>query len=167
MSWLAIVIVCLSVAMIIGPIMIMQPTGRQRTLAKLRTKAAKMGLRVHMLKWKDDTIAAYETRWPFPEKVKKRIVPWQVERMSYAHDIHIAGNWHVTAEQAMPQGLREALATMLAKLPEGVRVVEITHAGVRCYWNERGGEQTLQALAAWMDEFIQFVEPYIPRPSID
>lgn len=167
MSWLAIVIVCLSMAMIIGPIMIMQPTSRQRNLAKLRTKAAKMGLRVHMLKLRDDAIAAYELRWPFSEKVKKRILSWQVEKMSYEHDIHLARYWHVSGEQALPAELQKALPAMLAKLPEGVRVVEVTRVGVRCYWNERGGEQTLQALAAWMDEFVQFMEPYIPRPSLD
>lgn len=167
MNWIAIIIVCLAMAMVIGPIMIMQPSKRQRYLARLRAKAAEHGLTVQMSKIKEDTVAVYEKPWPLTEKVKRRIEPWRLDRMSYVHDIHIADYWHLTSATDVPVGVKSVLPAKLAELPEGVQAVEVTRLGVRCYWNERGGEQALQTLANWLEDFTDLMIPYIPPPPTE
>lgn len=167
MNWLAILIVCLAMAMVIGPVMIMQPSKRQRYLAQLRAKAAECGLGVQMAKIKDETFAVYEKQWPLTEKVKRRIQPWRLDKMPYVHDIHIAEYWHLSSESDLPASLRSALPAKLANLPAGIQAVEVTRLGVRCYWDERGGEQALRSLAQWIDDFIEFMIPYIPPPPSD
>lgn len=167
MNWIAILIICVAMAAVIGPVLIMKPSKRQKNLANLRAKAATLGLRVQMAKFKDGTIAVYEKPWPLTEKVKKRIQPWRVDKMPYVHDIHIAEYWNLTGEAELNADLKLKLPALFAKLPEGVLAVEVTRLGARCYWNERGGEQALQVLADWLEDFIQFMIPYIPPPSVD
>lgn len=167
MNWTVVVIVCLVVAMFVGPIMIMQPSGRQRYVAKLRTQASKMGLRVQMAKLNGDMTAVYGKPWPLTDKRKQRIPSWRLDKMGYEHEIHLAQYWHLSDVQELPASLKAALPELLAKLPEDVQAVEVSPSGVQCYWNERGGEPVLRALADWLDQFIQLMIPYTPPVSTD
>lgn len=159
MDWMAVIIMALALAMVIGPVLFMQPTKRQRRLAHLRAQATAMGLSVQMEKIKDETYGVYQKSWPLTGKERRKLQPWRAERMPYAHGLHLAQYWQVNNPQALTPVLREQLDSALAKVPPGVVAVEVSAAGARCFWNERGGEQTLLALAEWLDEFTAFTVP--------
>lgn len=163
MNWTTIGIICLALAVVLGPVLFLQPSKRQRRLAALRMQAAKLGMDVKMAKIKDETYAAYGKPWPLTDKSKQKINSWRAEKMPYAHGLHIAGYWHASGEQALPSELVAVLGDMLDQLPEGVEAVEVTGRGARCYWSERGGEEALRALSAWLDNFIIAAVPFIRR----
>jgi hypothetical protein len=152
MSGVAIFIMVMVVAMVIGPIMMLQPSRYQRNLAKLRSLAAHLGLRVRIEKLNDETIASYERPWALAESEKKQILPWRLDKKPYAHDIHIAEFWQLSGELAITDPLRATLTELVLRLSEGVLAVEITSMGARCFWNELGGEPALNAIAAWLGD---------------
>lgn len=157
----------LAMAAVLGPILIMQPSKRQRHLAQLRAGAAAQGVKVHMVKLNKDTVAVYSKPWTLPEKVKKRILSWRLDKMTYVHEIHIAQYWQFTGEQPLDPNLKAKLPALLATLPEGVLAVEVTRSVVSCYWNERGGEQALQSIVEWLDAFTELMVSYVPPPPTD
>ena len=167
MNWFAILITVLVLAMMIGPVMLLQPNKRQKRLAQLRTRAAQLGLHVKMAKFENESIAVYEKPWNLSEKQKSKIVEWRLQKMSYEHDIHVAKYWQLTSERPLPESIKDSLQDWLERLPEGVQGIEVTRLGARCYWNEMGGLQTLESLQVWLTEFANFMVPYISRPSID
>lgn len=163
MDWMAVVIICLVVAMVVGPVMIMQPTKRQRRLAHLRSSAAAMGMRVQMEKLRNETYGVYQKSWPLTSKERRRVAPWRAERMPYAHGLHLAEYWQVNNPQAFAEALREQLDLTLARVPPSVAAVEVTADGVRCFWDERGDEQTLKAVGACIDGLIAAMVPFARR----
>lgn len=91
-----VVIIVLVVAMAVGPVMLMQPSGRQRRLAKLRQNALSEGLLVSVAHWPDK---AGER----PKGIMRYSLPWAAEdrhdvkmllvRKNYQHELHLAGVW--------------------------------------------------------------------------
>lgn len=151
MNTLSIVIVVLVVAMLVGPIMMLQPSRYQRRVAELRQRAAGLGLQVHISKYGDEQVAAYQLPW-HPSRRKRG--SWQLSRSTYEHGLHIAGVWQWLTQQRPPKQLEKVLAEQLPELPESVVGVEGNGRGVVVLWRERGGEQQLQRLVEWMQKIV-------------
>jgi hypothetical protein len=167
MSWVSILIIGLVVAMIVGPIMLMQPSPRERNLAKLRTQASQLGLRVRMVTFQGQTLASYEKPWPLPESARRHLGTLRLERAAYAHELHLSQYWQVADGVTVSDALRPLLEPALTELPAGVSAVEITPNGVSCLWNELGGEATLQALSKWLSHSDRLMVPTKPQSESD
>lgn len=165
MSWFVIFLLFLVFAMMVGPILLVQPSRRDRRIAALRAKAADLGLKVSMQSLERGVTPVYERRWPSLEKSKRTNVEWTLERQTYSHGIHFADWWQWLGQGRPPSAALPVLEGRLAKLPESVSNVESTPLGLRCYWSEQGGESVLLDLAEWLQVTTELMEPYTRRQS--
>ncbi len=167
--WLPIVICLAALAMIMGPIMMMQPTAAQRRQAGLRQQAESRGLRVHMRPLSKKSAAPPVPLYclPWASKDGSRQA-WFLVRQAYSHGIHAHGVWDW---QQKPAGRVDMarLGPLLDRLPEQVQAVASDSLGLCCYWNERGGEAVLQAIIEWLNEAVAClsVDQKSPGPAVD
>lgn len=164
MSGFVVILIILVLAMMIGPVLMMKPSPRDRRIAQLRAHATNMGLRVSLQRLEQDTFAVYELPWAREDNTKLVGVDWMLERRTYAHEIHFADWWQWRGQGRPPAAVLPLLQTKMTVLPEGVPAVEATRLGLRCYWSETGGEQRLVELADWLKSVEEAMKPYIRRP---
>lgn len=135
------VIVVLCVALMVGPVMLMQPSAKQKRLAALRQYAEAKGVRIQaskLLSPSEDLCWFYGC--PIAKDLELPIM--RLERKSYTHGLHVAGVWAVTA------GSKEGAQSFeddLKLLQEGVFGFEITAGAVGVHWDERGGEASVES----------------------
>ena len=146
--WMPILIILAAVSLLVGPIMLMQPTKQQQLQARLRGRAAKLGLRVQ-LAGKPAGLpqegAFYCLPWEHVEDAKQL---WFLRRMSYAHDLHIAGYWEWRQrDDTVAEAL---LADVLTTIPEEIFSLNAGPQGLCVYWSERGGEARLDQIEEWL-----------------
>lgn len=165
MSWFVVFLLFLVFAMMIGPVLMMQPSQRDRKVAALRAKAVDLGLKVTLQSLERGPTPVYEWRWPSLEKSKRMGVDWVLQRQAYSHGIHFADWWQWLGQGRPPAAVLPILAERLAMLPQSVSDVEATPLGLRCYWSEKGGEPVLLQLAEWLKVTAELMEPYILRQS--
>jgi hypothetical protein len=166
MSWFIVFLLFLVFAMMVGPILLVQPSHRDRRIAALRAKAVELGLKVTLQSLERGLTPVYERRWPSLEKSKRTNVEWVLERQTYTHGIHFADWWQWLGQGRPPAAVLPILEERLAELPESVSDVEATPLGLRCYWSEKGGEPVLLQLAEWLKVTAELMEPYILRQSV-
>jgi hypothetical protein len=150
--WLILLVVGI-IAMIFGPIMMLQPNSRQRRQEKLRSHALTIGFRVAMR--------------PLPKALKDReagtLVPvytfllprdadrfggWFLQRSDYAHESHLLDYWEW--QDKIKSGAEDLqwLDRMLPQVPASVLAIAASAQGIHWYWTESGGEETLEKLKA-------------------
>lgn len=161
MNWFFILLMFLAFAMIIGPIMLMQPSKRQQKVARLRAKAAELGLKVSLQTWQGRSLAVYEKPWPRQDRQRFGGEEWALDKQPYEHEIHINGWWQWRDGKAPPEPVVPLLRESLLDLPQGVLAVEATRLGLRCYWTESGDEAALQQVTQWLDTTARAIWPYI------
>ena len=137
--WTTIFAVFLVSAMIIGPIMMIQPSQRQRRLARLRTLAAKQGLRVHLGQnpagGEPRQLALYSMAVDSAQ-VDRAPQPWCVGRQSLEHEINLIADWDWIGELRASKAVTARLIEWLPSLPAPIRAVEVTPHSVVLYWTE-------------------------------
>ena len=149
---LPLLIIAATVALVVGPIMLMRPTAGQQKLARLRSRALELDLRVHMMPLPESVegrrqCAAYCLPWSTDDG---DAAPWLLVRGQYDHDIHFSGHWQWSDDQTAPQRWHGLLMPRLAELPESVVAVGNGPQGLCVYWRERGPERQLERLAEWL-----------------
>lgn len=163
MSWPVIGIVLLVVAMMLGPVMLMQPTKRQQGLVRIRRQALKHGLRVYLGRLAGETIAVYQKTWPKVEGYRYGGQNWCLVRQKYEHDIHFAKEWSWQGEAPANLLVLEYLQSVVTDLPQSVYAIEAHHEGLGCYWAEVGREPALQRIAEWLDTAVATLWPQVRK----
>ena len=153
--WMFIGVMVLVVMMVVGPVMMIRPTPRQRRLTQLRGTALPAGMSVRMARLKEGvgshdsySIAVYSL--PVPEELKKTIKDtprfnWRLLRRNMSHELHLAHYWDWEDRAKAPLEISNSLLDWLTTLPKSVRAVEMTGYGPSLYWTE-------QALAVELTE---------------
>ncbi len=144
--WLMWVMVVLAVAMVVGPVMMLQPSKGLAKIAALRSHASQLGLTVHLPSREADgkPVRGAIYRMPLPEAIGKRknFASWRVKRQKHTHGIHFHGEWDWASESRAPEAITDELRRQLDTLPESIAALECTTAGVGLQWDERcHGEQ--------------------------
>ena len=149
-------VIGLTLAIILGPLLMFKPSRGLQKIAQLRLKAAQMGLVVQAHQHPAITIDGpwllYLMPWPSfakPEKLAK----WVLLSKNFSHEIHLKGQWDFQST-APPQEVSQTLKTQLVFLPEHIVGVESTCTGVGVYWNEHGGERQLALIYKWLDDLV-------------
>jgi len=153
MVW-AILIIGFSLCLIIGPILLLQPSPRQRKIADIRTKAYSLGFTVSMSEYEGDQVAEYLRAWPGTQ-LKWQATDWVLERKNYLHDIHFCGHWDWQGSSRAPEQSAQIVHEFIERLPKSVVAVRASRAGIALQWREAGGEQALQELLAQLDVLIE------------
>ncbi len=149
MSTLAIVFILFAVAMMLGPVLLLQPSKRQQRIASLRREAAVQGLRVRLLSEQGQPLAAYEHPW---QGKSKNIRTWGLLRKSYEHGLHIAKYWQWLDQNRPSADVEQQLHDLLLQLPQDVDRVVAEQTGVFCGWAEKGGQAELQVICQVLAE---------------
>ncbi len=130
---------------LLGPLIAVVPSKRQRYLADLREQAARLGLSVRLRPLPNipprfrfeppQELMSYELRRPFPGA------------SGSAPTVLVLGadGW-----SALELGGR--VPSGIEALPEGVLLVTFTEYSIAAAWDERGGEEALKRLATVLGE---------------
>jgi hypothetical protein len=153
--WLAIIML-LSMALVVGPMMMLRPDPSQKNKERMRAIAYAKGIRFSIKKLPQQ---ASELEPPAPIAVyffapsnRCGDTDWLLIRSSYEHDIHFLGTWEWQKQwRATPEEQR-ILAEYLPQLPESVRAVSSGSQGVCVYWPEKGGDVVLELVIALLEE---------------
>ena len=139
-----VIIVILVVAMMVGPIMMMQPSKSQKRLAALRQEAVTLGLHVNSSTLKETDGGSCWFYWlSLPEK--STVAPLFLERKPYAHGLHVAQFWAIESG-VVDSHFQSALEAYLGALPASVLGFEINAKALGVHWTELGGQDVLVAL---------------------
>jgi hypothetical protein len=146
-TWLAIALV---LGLIISPILNIMPSKAQRTSARLRSRAAQLGLRVRLgelagagLNGKNESQVIYSRHWSGADgKLLSKLPAWQLVKGKLDHAIHFHGRWDWSNRQMIPdKGWQNALKTLFEQaagdpLYERLTALEWNAQGVQVYWTE-------------------------------
>lgn len=143
------IIIVIVIALMVGPIMVMQPTPSQKRTAALRQRAQALGLKVGSSDVKDEAGQLCWFYW-LPLNTDTGPAPVVLERQKYQHGLHIAKYWSVKGRAPTEAKPWEAF---LSTLPDSVHAVELNDHALGVHWNERGGDTVLEQLTKQLKAF--------------
>lgn len=159
--WIALGIIALAIAMMLGPILIMQPSRRQRRLAQLRAAAAKQGVKVRMAPMPEgtiragDSVAVYYRPWPDQKQHRQS---WMMARQPFAHGLHFADDWDWVGRGRAAVAWHEPLRRLLPSLPGSVLAVEAGSGSLGLAWLEqtqgKSVDEAVGEISLWLDQLM-------------
>jgi Na+-transporting methylmalonyl-CoA/oxaloacetate decarboxylase gamma subunit len=147
-------IVVFVVLSLLGSVMWMMPTPREKFLAKLRLKAKAEGFHVQLVRLtapraqgemeeQNMNIAAYRLpRNNTNKKLTGSLQPWQIFRLQAIANEGLPEGWcWKQGERVLNEKQLSILHKVIAMLPKEVVALESTPVTVTAYWKEQGEEQ--------------------------
>jgi len=136
---LPVVFVLLAIALVVGPIMMMQPNSRQRKEIACRERAATLGLKVHLLPMPEAggsrPVPAYCLPW---KSDRADLSAWILVRSGFEHELHFQGLWQWAAGSPAAEYWHPAIRQALEQLPDSVLALGNGPQGLSIFWNETG-----------------------------
>lgn len=157
MSWLPIIICLAALALIVGPVMLMQPTPAQRREASLRKEASSQGLRVHFqpipegcdFQSRNNQAVTYCLPWQHQSDIKNQ---WLLVRKRFAHELHFSEQWDWVQKPkaAVAAQVENALRDVLVDTPDFVFAVASGPQGLCGFWSEMGEVEKVRVIGQWL-----------------
>ncbi|WP_346839886.1 hypothetical protein [Microbulbifer sp. SAOS-129_SWC] len=164
-GWLPLIIILLAVVLVVGPVMWLKPSSRDRRLADLRQRAARAGMSVQMQPLPaalgEGSAAVYTQRWRDRRRLQ---LGWSLELQRMEHEMHFAGRWDWSGGRSAPEPAWEPLRELLAQLPRDACAVVASDSGLGVQWHEDSGESGMAALEGALPEFGPSIEEAIRQP---
>lgn len=165
-SWLPLLVILLAVALVIGPVMWLKPSSRDRRLASLRQAAASAGFRVQMQKLPasqgSGTAAMYLAGWRNPRKLD---TGWGLEVQRMSHEMHFEDVWDWRNGRRAPEAAESPLRDLLGQLPADSVAVLATDGGLGVQWKETSGDPGFRAIQHALTELRPIIEEAIRQPQ--
>lgn len=165
-SWLPIVIIVFAVALVIGPVIWLKPSSRDRKLAELRQRAATSGLKVQMqpLPASQGTgnAAVYFSQWRNPRRLQ---TGWALELQRMAHEVNFDGVWDWRNDRPAAEAAMAPLRELVGMLPADATGVYANDSGLGVQWRERSGAPGLVRLQEALSTMRPVIEEAIRQPS--
>jgi len=154
MSYWAIIFIIIAIAMALGPIMMMQPSRRDRRLADLRQKAASLGLQVRMSDYEGRPVAVYSK----PADLPKTTISWQLLKQSYSHGIHFYQEWQLLDNSsAVPAEIEHAIKLYIDELFQDIVGIEVNKKAVGVWWLEKPNTETVEQILSSLNSLSVLV----------
>ncbi|MCV6589924.1 MAG: hypothetical protein OIF57_13020 [Marinobacterium sp.] len=164
MKWTIIVFIMLS---LVGSMMWMMPSPRQKFQAKLRLEARKLGYQVQLVRLKapraegeteeeTSTVTAYRLmRTNMDRKESDALIPWQAHRVQAIACDGLPQGWSwAWGEGELSEKQLTLLADVIKALPEDVVALESSPVQVSAFWKEEGEIETLEQIKAQLDQIL-------------
>lgn len=148
-TWLVILAV---IALCVGPVMMFQPSARDRRLAELRTAAIGRGARVSLGSGQAKGFTRYAMAWKTKRNDRQF---WRLMRKDYSHPIHLAEVWSLASATAPSEEERLWLEQQLPGLSDGIGLLEFAPDGAALFWSESGGKAELEPILQWLEVATQ------------
>ncbi|MCQ3830647.1 hypothetical protein HXX02_14500 [Microbulbifer elongatus] len=165
-SWVPIVVIIFAVVLVIGPVMWLKPSSRERQLADLRQKAASAGLKVQIQTLPEalgeGTAATYFSQWRNPRRLN---TGWGLEVQRMSHEMHFQGPWDWRKRRPAPEAAQPALKELIGALPADVTAVYANDSGLGVQWRERSGDDGLVKIQEALAAQRPVIEEAIRQPS--
>ncbi|WP_415905535.1 hypothetical protein ACMXYW_05675 [Neptuniibacter sp. QD48_55] len=169
MEWMVIVLIMMS---LLGSMMWVMPTKKQKYQASLRLKAKALGFQIQLEKMKppraqgemepdERNMTAYRIlREGLSREQKNSFNTWQVFRVESIANIGLNPGWcWANGERTLSEPQLDKLNALLEELPKGVFSLESTPAYVGVHWDEAGnsdkGEEIMESLYQQLKEFSE------------
>lgn len=165
MKWMIIILIMMS---LVGSMMWVMPTKRQKYQAALRLKAKALGYQVQLerltaprakgeMEAEARDMTAYRLiRQGLSKQEKNAFNSWQIFRVSSIADIGLPQGWSWRhGEKTLSNSQLEELNSIIEKLPEGVFSLESSPVYIGAYWDENGGDEVLEQLKELLETFIE------------
>lgn len=134
-------LIALAIAMIVGPIMMLQPTQGMARIARLRALAVQNGLSVQLVSKAESPQgterAKYSLPWRNPQRRTPETQGWSLMMMNVSHDIHYFGKWDWGGKGRVTEAYSTDLKALLESLPEGYFGVVANGGGIGVIWDEK------------------------------
>lgn len=132
-TFVVFILIAFVLALILGPIMMLQPSSAQRALADLRAKAASRGFRLKVDS-QNSSLMRYYLTWADDIEFEGRC---SLVRQSYVHELHFHEDWVLEDNNlAFSENQQQALKQVLEKSNK-LSGVGANYAGVYVSWDER------------------------------
>lgn len=165
MKWMIIVLIMMS---LIGSMMWVMPTKRQKYQAALRLKAKSQGFLVQLEKVKPprakgeleadlrDMTAYRILRHGLSQKEKNAFNDWQIFKVAAVANIGLPEGWSwASGERSLSDAELDKLNALITTLPDGVFSIESNAVYMGVHWDEEGGEQTMQDMYGDLQKFTE------------
>ncbi len=165
MKWAIIVLIMMS---LIGSMMWVMPTKRQRFLADLRMKATRLGFQVQLIRLtppramgevEAETFSASAYRLPRLDMKKEQrdgFKEWRIFWQEAISNEGLPAGWcWETGERQLTEQQLQQLNEFISELPDGIRAVESTPIHLTLFWDERGDEAVLESLKQKMQQMLE------------
>jgi hypothetical protein len=155
MNFWPIIFILLAVVMAVGPIMMMQPTSKDRRLANLRQEAAQSGLHVRMTDYEKNGVIRPVAVYSYQVKLPKKTPTWSLLRRSYEHGIHFHATWEwLSANNKINSQKADQLHSFLDVLPDDIVGLEVNESMVGIWWQERPSGMTIKTLKELLQKLV-------------
>lgn len=158
MKWAIIILIMLS---LIGSMMWVMPSPRQRFQAELRARAKPIGFQVQMVRLtaprakgemeaEQYAVMAYRLpRTNMDKKSAQRLAPWHAFRVNALANEGLPEGWSWgVGERVLDDAALSLLTDVIAQLPKGVSSIESTPIHVTAHWDEEGKLEDLELIKA-------------------
>ncbi len=164
MKWMIIVLIMMS---LIGSMMWVMPTKRQKYQAALRMKAKKQGFQIQLekvtpprakgeLESDSKEMTAYRVlRHGLKQNEKNSFRAWHIYRVESIADIGLPDGWSWgSGERTLSEEELAKINQLISDLPGGVFSIESSAVYLGVHWDEEGGEQAMAAIHATLTRFL-------------
>ncbi len=140
MSIWVIAIIVVTIAMVVGPVAMLQPSKRDRRLTELRQVAAQKGIRVRLASLQlasgKQDLAVYSLSLPTSDTPYDE---WLLIHQSFTHEMHFSGQWDWdSSKPPAPSRMHEGLQQYIQQADSHIVGIEVTQHSVGVYWSEKG-----------------------------
>lgn len=166
-SWLPIVVIFFAVALVVGPVMWLKPSSRDKKLADLRQRAASSGLKVQLQPLPESqgtgSAAVYFSQWRNPRRLQSG---WALELQRMSHELNFDGVWDWRKKREAPDAAKPSLRELIALLPKDATAIFANDAGLGVQWHERSGGPGLDAIIHALGTLRPVIEEAIRLPQV-
>ncbi|WP_086931488.1 hypothetical protein [Agarilytica rhodophyticola] len=151
----------LALAMVIGPVMMIQPSPGMKRIAKLRSLANQQGFNIALKPPKNTEKvigATYSLLCKKPLQEQKNNNTWHLEKKSHSHDIHFYGKWDWLGSNCAPERQWPQLERILHDIVPGITELEFNGMSVACFWDEKCGDKSEQQAIDMLRELLTRLE---------
>lgn len=159
-SYLPLFLIIFAIAMVLGPIMLLQPSQGEKKLATLRSAAAQLGLLVKLDKSTGGVnyILPWRSASEFGDE-------WRLVKKNYPHEAHFFEYWDFDlAPRAMTSDSREKLKVMTTSL-ENIAAFGSTPMGVYLSWSERLSGKDVDTALSEIQTALGNIKSLVPHKA--
>ncbi|MFW1676277.1 hypothetical protein ACFVYJ_00645 [Pontibacter sp. JAM-7] len=164
MKWMIIVLIMMS---LIGSMMWVMPTARQKYQAALRLHAKKEGFRVQLeritlprakgeMEGETTNVTSYRlTRKSRDKSQRTQHTPWTAVRVESLANLGLPEGWSwLLGEKSLSESQLALLTDVIAQMPGDVTAIESSPVEVGVFWQEEGGETALAEIKTQLERLL-------------
>jgi len=157
---LAIAVIIVSILVVAGSVMWVQPTARDKLLADLRMKAIKTGIKVQQCQIDDTSNEGRINKWTRSVMSYRKLVTntkrstVTIVRTNGESGIHLPEGWIWDNDIRLNSSQLSQIREMIEGFPDSIICIEFTAGYVGIAWDEHDASEFDQ-IALWLEQLLE------------